>query len=292
MNQELLIKLQETIGEMSVNSLGNIYPEQLLDWVNASQKELNQFVQELFMERLITYKYSFDCSCGNRCIAYLKKLQKEPYVCLECEAVYDLEKVKQKGSLMYELEKDDIMEFDKEEGIDFKKESLKSSQVFLIAPQTLNVHKEKDKMEIFLGSSKEAIPDMENIGYQLEQLGHKVLLWNSAGENIFVPNSSTLDSLIAITKRVQAAVFIFNADDTVWHHSSLKTSKKVRDNVLFEYGLFCGALGKKNVCFVCKNNPDLASDLSGITYIDGSAGEITLKKKLQDWVNGMVCIKE
>jgi len=61
----------------------------------------------------------------------------------------------------------------------------------------------------------------------------------------------------------------------------------VRDNVLFEYGFFMGALGKTKVCFVCKGKPRLASDLKGITYIDGDLGEIQVKMKLKDWINGM-----
>ena len=128
---------------------------------------------------------------------------------------------------------------------------------------------------------------MERIGYLLEQKKLKPLLWNSVGDNIFPPNKTTIDSLIEITKRVQAAIFIFNADDKIWHHNSLKESKTVRDNVLFEYGLFCGALGQSKVCFVCKGNPTLASDLAGITYLDGSAGEITTKRKSDDWINAM-----
>lgn len=143
------------------------------------------------------------------------------------------------------------------------------------------------KMEVFLGSSNESVNDMKDVGYLLEGLGCKVLPWNVAGEGIFPANENTIDSLLTIAERVNAAVFIFNADDITWHHSSLKTCKKVRDNVLFEYGLFTGKLGKKNVCFVCKGNPDLASDLSGVTYIDGDKPSITKEKKFQDWLNAM-----
>lgn len=286
MNQELLKRLQETIKEMSVNSLGCIYPEQLLDWLNTPQVELKQFIDDLYGERLICYKYKFKCRCGNYCTAYLRKLQKEPYYCKNCEVVYDIGKIKEMGTLVYELEKSDILDFEAER-VDFKRESLKSARiVYLDTPQQVENKGEK-RMEIFLGSSSEAISDMEDIGYQLEQLGNKALLWNSAGENIFPPNENTIDSLISITKRVQAAVFIFNADDKVWHHNSLKESKTVRDNVLFEYGLFCGALAKSRVCFVCKNKPTLASDLSGLTYIDGNSGEITVKRKLKDWIKAM-----
>ena len=103
-----------------------------------------------------------------------------------------------------------------------------------------------------------------------------------------IPGTNTIDSLIAISKRVQAAVFIFNADDKIWNDkSALESSDTVRDNVLFEYGLFMGALSKENVCFVCKGKPKLASDLKGITYIDGDLGDIQVKLKLKDWINEM-----
>lgn len=69
--------------------------------------------------------------------------------------------------------------------------------------------------------------------------------------------------------------------------SSLEENSTVRDNVLFEYGLFAGALGKENVCFVCKGHPKLASDLKGITYIDGDLRELPIKNKLKDWLEKM-----
>lgn len=287
MNQELLKRLKKIIKEMSVNSLKSVYPEKLLEWLDISQNELVSFINELYEERLITYKYRFKCRCGNSCVAYLRKLQREPYVCKACEAIYTLEKVSSIGTLVYELEKRAILDFETN-NIDFKNESLKSARIiYMENPQHTEKNKEKRKMEIFLGSSSEAVSDMEDIGYQLEQLGNKALLWNAAGEKIFPANENTIDNLIAITKRVEAAVFIFNADDKVWHHNSLKQSKSVRDNVLFEYGLFCGALGKSRVCFVCKKRPDLASDLLGITYIDGDEGDLTVKRKLRDWLESI-----
>lgn len=286
MKQELLQRLQMTIREMSVNTLTSIYPEQLLQWLNTPKTELKQFVNELYSERLITYKYRFQCHCGSNCTAYLRKIQKEPYVCKDCNKIYDIDMIKEKGTLIYELDKKDILNY-AYVNIDFKEESLKSAKVVYFDSSQSKDSGDKKIMEIFLGSSSEAIKDMENIGYKLEGLGKKPLLWNEAGAGIFAPNSNTIDSLIEITKRVEAAVFIFNADDKTWHHNSMKENKTVRDNVLFEYGLFCGALGKSKVCFVCKGKPTLASDLSGITYIDGDLGDITIKRKLEDWLKAM-----
>ncbi len=286
MNQQLLKRLQVVIKDVSVNSLTGIYPEQLVELLGAPQSEVKQLVDDMFLERMILYKYRLQCSCGNTCTMYLRKIQKEPYICKECEQEYAVADISQRGTLLYELDKEEIMKYE-EEIIDFKEESFKNGKVVYLEMVQPQNRKESDKMEIFLGSSSESIQDMEDIGYKLEQLGKKPILWNDAGKGIFAPNENTIDSLIRISKTVDAAVFIFSAEDKVWHHKSLKESTKVRDNVLFEYGLFCGALGKEKVCFVCKGGPDLASDLNGITYIDGGMGDITIKKKLEDWLSAM-----
>lgn len=286
MNQKLLERLQMAIKDMSVNSLTSIYPEQLMECLDTSQSETRQLVEDLYAERLLIYKYRIPCLCGNTCTAYSRKLQREPYACKECNREYDAEEIKKNATLLYELDKSQILSYGKE-SVDFKELSLKDSKVIYMEDVKQENRKEIKNMEIFLGSSSEAVNDMLDVGYILEQLGNKVLPWNQSGQGIFTPNENTIDSLIAITKRVQAAVFIFNEQDMVWHHNALKACRKVRDNVLFEYGLFCGALGKSNVCFVCKGNPTMASDLDGITYIDGNAGDITIRKKLQDWLNAM-----
>ena len=286
MNQQLLSRLQILIKDVSVNSLTSVYPEQMVEFLQTPQGDVKQLVDELFLERMLTYKYRFQCLCGNTCTAYLKKIQREPYTCKECERQYAMDFIKQKGTLLYELDKTEIMSYGSE-NVDFKEEALKSAKVVYLENIQAKENEEKQKMEIFLGSSSEAMQDMKDIGYLLEQLGKAPLLWSDAGKGIFVPNENTIDSLIKVTKRVQAAVFIFSADDKVWHHNSLKEGTTVRDNVLFEYGLFCGALGKSKVCFICKGNPQLASDLDGITYINGDAGALTVEKKLKDWLSAM-----
>lgn len=143
-------------------------------------------------------------------------------------------------------------------------------------------------MEVFLGSSSEAKDFMEEIALKVQELGHDTLMWTDTGKGIFVPGTNTIDALIEITKRVEAAIFIFNADDKKWNeNSSLEETSTVRDNVLLEYGLFVGALGKSKVCFVCKNHPEVASDLKGVTYIDGNQKPLIIKNKLKDWINAM-----
>ena len=41
------------------------------------------------------------------------------------------------------------------------------------------------------------------------------------------------------------------------------------------------------MCFICKGKPRIATDLKGITYIDGDKGEAYVYLKLKDWINAM-----
>lgn len=83
---------------------------------------------------------------------------------------------------------------------------------------------------------------------------------------MFIAGKYTLENLENVARGVDAAIFVFSEDDKSWYRDDLIST--VRDNVLFEYGLFCGHLTKSNVCFCCIGKPKIASDLSGITYID------------------------
>jgi len=206
--------------------------------------------------------------------------------CEICGKEFTISDIEEKSDIIYEIDKEELLELENG-NVDFKiLPDIKGKVVSITKKQ--EERQEQKVMEIFMGSSSEAKDYMEEIGAKIEELEAKPLLWNATGKGIFIPGTNTIDSLIAISKRVQAAVFIFNADDKIWNDkSALESSDTVRDNVLFEYGLFMGALSKENVCFVCKGKPKLASDLKGITYIDGDLGDIQVKLKLKDWINEM-----
>ena len=42
MNQNLIKKIQEKIKLQSVNSLGNLYPEDIIDWLEVSEEETKE----------------------------------------------------------------------------------------------------------------------------------------------------------------------------------------------------------------------------------------------------------
>jgi len=88
-----------------------------------------------------------------------------------------------------------------------------------------------------------------------------VSLWP---EDVFRPSESTLVSLEQLVKRVQFGVFVFSPDDTVILRDVTSTTQ--RDNVLFEFGIFVGALGRQRAFIVLpeKSDQHLPTDLQGI----------------------------
>ena len=140
-------------------------------------------------------------------------------------------------------------------------------------------------MRIFIASSGERLNTAIEVGSWLESMNVEPVLWNEP--EVFPLGVYTWDALIDLSKNVDAAVFIFGEDDKEWGENAMDKNATVRDNVLFEYGLFCGALGKSKVCIVRKGKPKIASDLNGVTYINGDEGELTIKRSLQDWLDEM-----
>jgi Predicted nucleotide-binding protein containing TIR -like domain len=117
------------------------------------------------------------------------------------------------------------------------------------------------KPKIFIGSSVEGL----SVAYSIQQnLTHDadVTVWD---QGVFELSKTTIESLLEILGKSDFGVFVFNQDDI----SIIKKENKnvVRDNVLFEFGLFIGKLGRERVFFIIPSNADLhlPTDLVGIT---------------------------
>jgi hypothetical protein len=92
----------------------------------------------------------------------------------------------------------------------------------------------------------------------------EVEIWN---QGTFEPGGTTLESLVRSARTFDFAVLIVTPDDTIQSRGG--TRNITRDNVLFELGLFMGALGKERVYMLYdrNNRPDLPSDLAGVTPV-------------------------
>lgn len=121
-----------------------------------------------------------------------------------------------------------------------------------------------NRPRVFIASSKEGLPEAKAINGNLD---HSTVptLWPNGTFNL---GSHALESLTKKSSDVDFAVFIFTPDDVAEIRG--KTEHIVRDNVLFELGLFIGALGRDRCFIVRPRGVDLhlPSDLLGITTVD------------------------
>ena len=124
-----------------------------------------------------------------------------------------------------------------------------------------------DKPRIFLGSSGKQEKLLQALTRGLEDVAH-VEPWTTS----FNPGTTTLERLLELTHEVDFAAFVFAQDD--WTTSDAPAAPppghvqaSPRDNVVFEAGLFGGALGMRRTFILHASGSKLPSDLLGLTCI-------------------------
>lgn len=124
-------------------------------------------------------------------------------------------------------------------------------------------------ISIFIGSTSESLKNAKYLGRCLLFKQHmfkavKILLWD---KDVFDIGETTIESLIRTSKMADMAIFVFTGEDTLITRK--KCYNTVRDNLLFEYGLFIGKVGIRKVFILMEENKNikLPSDLYGINYI-------------------------
>ena len=122
---------------------------------------------------------------------------------------------------------------------------------------------------VFIGSSTQNINVARALSDCLEGRNFRPLVWD---EGLLQQGESIFDGLIRLSKSVEFGIFIWGASDvTIGAGENIPA---VRDNVVFETGLFLGALGKESVFIVADRSVPLKipSDFEGIirASYDGS----------------------
>lgn len=120
------------------------------------------------------------------------------------------------------------------------------------------------KRKIFIGSSTEGIRIAEQIEKRItEKCGDWLVPVKWTDQNVFTFNQSTLQCLLKSACKYEYGIFIATKDDVVIKR--LIPKKTMRDNVLFELGLFLGSLGYSRTFLLADKKIGLPSDFAGTT---------------------------
>lgn len=120
-----------------------------------------------------------------------------------------------------------------------------------------------DQPRVFVASSTEALPVAEAIHLKLADKAD-VHVWSDA---TFRAGSYLLEELLREARASDFAVIVVSPADLV-SSGSAKARLRPRDNVLVEYGLFAGALGRERTLIVRVGDVALPSDLDGVVWLD------------------------
>jgi len=126
------------------------------------------------------------------------------------------------------------------------------------------------KPRVFIASSEESVRIAQAVQSNLADL--EVTVWS---QGLFRLSTSGLDALLETLSRFDFAVFVFMPEDVVVIRG--KKAPVVRDNLIFELGLFLGRLGPRRSFIVTPGRLQdlhLPSDLHGITVATFDAERI------------------
>lgn len=124
-----------------------------------------------------------------------------------------------------------------------------------------------NKPRIFLGSSGKQEKLLQALARGLDDVA-EVVPWTTS----FNPGTTTLERLLELTHEVDFAAIVFAQDDWTIKSPPVSTELEAgqaspRDNVVFEAGLFGGALGMRRVFILHANGAKLPTDLLGLTCV-------------------------
>lgn len=117
------------------------------------------------------------------------------------------------------------------------------------------------KPRVFIGSSSEGLKIAEYIQLGLEQYVESTL-WS---QGVFGLSKGNLENLVEALPQFDYAILVLTPDDLIRKRGQPGNSP--RDNVIFETGLFMGALGREKTFMVHSRDEslELPSDLAGVS---------------------------
>ena len=132
---------------------------------------------------------------------------------------------------------------------------------------------------VFIGSSDEALTEATHLSRSLSRNNLACKLWT---QGVFQLSQTTIEELVRASQECDFAVLFLTPDDMTSSRGRRKSSP--RDNVVFELGLFMGAIGRDRTYIAMPKGVDLKlpTDLLGLTHAPYARGHrCSLGKRLQ-----------
>lgn len=129
------------------------------------------------------------------------------------------------------------------------------------------------KPKLFIGSSSQRLPIAHALKQGLAECAD-VTVWDEAPE--FRLGQSILDALVDVGRAYDFALLVFGQDDLTMMGGVERPT--VRDNVIFELGLFMGHMGTGRAFWLSPRGdkaPHLTSDLGGIVHLAFDEPDLT-----------------
>jgi CRP/FNR family cyclic AMP-dependent transcriptional regulator len=126
------------------------------------------------------------------------------------------------------------------------------------------VERRRERPTLFIGSSTEMLKTARKIRRELNRETVNARLWT---DGVFRPSRFPLEELEQQVRSADFAILVVGPDDTVTSRGSARSVP--RDNVVFELGLFMGALGRYRTLVVTPSGADIKipTDLLGLTVV-------------------------
>lgn len=127
--------------------------------------------------------------------------------------------------------------------------------------RTRFIRQRNDTPILFIGSSRESLPIVEALVSGWEAPPFIVRPWTGG---VFSPSQFPIDDLARQVVACDFAALVLGPDDQVLSRGA--TSNAPRDNVLFELGLFMGAIDRARTLFIVPRDEDvkIPSDILGL----------------------------
>jgi len=111
------------------------------------------------------------------------------------------------------------------------------------------------------GHNHAALAEVKHLLGQLA-VGHSVLVDGPSAGNTIIEN------IEASGGRSSYATVLLTADDVGRSKTAKEEHDRARQNVIFEFGYFCGKLGRQRVAVLYEPGVEIPSDLQGFVYIE------------------------